>query len=256
MLEDRFTAMSNSVFHFKQFAIHQDKCAMKVGTDGVLLGAWATANLPGGGASSVLDVGTGTGLIALMIAQRNSQAVIDAIDIDGDACRQAVENIKQSPFKDRISVVKQSFFDFSPAKTYDLILSNPPFFKNSLHCPDPKRTAARHEDSLPLKQLLEHAIPKLAKDGRIALILPSFLSDELDFIIATHHLFLKRRTAVVTVEGAKPKRLLVEITTSASHQQAFTPYPLHTSCSLTLATKDHHRTAQYLELTKDFYLNF
>ena len=220
---------------------------MKVGTDGVLLGAWVDVPLS---TRLTLDVGAGSGLIAMMIAQRsNGQARIDAIDIDADACNQASENVAESPYKDQISVIRQSFFDYSSEKKYDLIISNPPFFKNALPCPDKKRNTARHNDSLPLKQLIEHAIPLLAENGRIALILPVFLSDELDFIIATHRLFIRRRTEIITVEGDKPKRLLVEITASNIQN----PIPEHKT--LTLETKDHKRTEQYKSLTKDFYLN-
>ena len=236
--------MSNPFFHFKQFSIRQDKCAMKVGTDGVLLGAWVDVPFS---TRWALDVGTGSGLIALMIAQRcNGQAMIEAIDVDVDACNQAFENVAESPYKDRISVVRQSFFDYSPEKKYDLIVSNPPFFKNALPCPDEKRNTARHDDSLPLKRLIEHAVSMLSENGRIALILPALLSDELDFIIATHRLFIRRRTEIITVEGNKPKRFLVEIT--ANNVQ--NPIPEHQT--LILETKDHQRTAEYKKLLTIF----
>ena len=220
---------------------------MKVGTDGVLLGAWVDVPLS---TRLTLDVGAGSGLIAMMIAQRsNGQARIDAIDIDADACNQASENVAESPYKDQISVIRQSFFDYSSEKKYDLIISNPPFFKNALPCPDKKRNTARHNDSLPLKQLIEHAISLLSENGRIALILPAFLSDELDFIIATHHLFIRRRTEIITVEGNKPKRFLVEITTSNIRN------PIPEYKTLILETKDHKRTEPYKSLTNNFYLN-
>jgi tRNA1Val (adenine37-N6)-methyltransferase len=183
-----------------------------------------------------------------MIAQRNSRAVIDAIEIDRDACNQAIENVENSLFKDRIRVIEQSFFDFRSEKKYDLILSNPPYFKNALHCPDIKRNVARHDDSLPLKQLIEHAVSLLAENGRIALVLPVTLSDELDFIIATHRLFVRRRTDVITVEGGLPKRFLIEMTTQNPQPHE----PEHTV--LTIETGEHQKTAQYRMLTKDFYL--
>jgi tRNA1Val (adenine37-N6)-methyltransferase len=250
---------------------------MKVGTDGVLLGAWVEVCLcdasgrfvpdacvgrvsqiaaPNTGightshiaSPAMLDVGTGTGLIALMIAQRNRDAVIDAIEIDREASRQAIENVENSVFKDRIRVLQQSFFEFTSGCKYDLIISNPPFFMNDLRCPDKKRNMARHNDSLPLKQLIGHAIPFLTENGRIALILPALLSDELDFIIATQHLFVRRRTDVMTVEGDPPKRFLIEITVKRPPEQEYR------HDMLVLETKEHERTAQYRLLTKDFYI--
>ena len=219
---------------------------MKVGTDGVLLGAWATV-LSEDKTFSVLDVGTGTGLIAMIVSQRNCNAIIDAIEIDKSACEQAIDNICKSPFKDRIKVIYKSFSDYQTDKKYDLIISNPPFFKKSLKCPDEKRSMARHNDSLPLKLLIEHAMTMLSESGRIAMILPVQQSEELDFIIATHRLFTARRTVIIPAEGLLPKRFLIEISskTEAADREINT---------LTLETKDRKRTQQYTELTKDFYL--
>ncbi|MDR3251198.1 MAG: methyltransferase [Tannerella sp.] len=236
--------MPNQFFQFKKFTVYHDKCAMKVGTDGVLLGAWAMPdnNKP----IKILDIGTGTGLIAMMTAQRFGDAVIDAIDIDESACSQAIENIEKSPFKDRIKVINESFLDYTTEKQYDLIVSNPPYFRNSLKSPDEKRNKVRHNDSLPLKQMMEHAVRALSENGRIALILPVQSSEELDFIIATHGLHVIRRTEVVSVEGLQPKRFLIE---TATKQGKRAPTDV-----LVLETKEHKRTAQYQELTKDFYL--
>jgi len=237
--------MPNPYFQFKKFTVWHDKCAMKVGTDGVLLGIWATV-FDESKTLSVIDVGTGTGLIAMIIAQRDGNAIIDAIDIDENACKQATVNIEKSPFKDRINVIHKSFVDYSTDKKYDLIISNPPFFKNSLKCPDQKRSMARHNDSLPLKHLIEQSMTMLSENGRIALILPVQQSEELDFIIATHRLFTVRRTDIVSVEGLKPKRFLIEISTKNITKEA--------TDTLTLETKDRKRTQQYSELTKEFYL--
>ena len=242
--------MPNPFFYFKQFAIRQDKSVMKVGTDSVLLGAWVDICLSP--PCKVLDVGTGTGIIALMIAQRNSRAIIDAIDIDVDACNLSFENAGKSPFKERIQVFRQSFFDYTAEKKYGLIVSNPPFFKNSLKSPNEKRSVARHNDSLPLKPLVEHAISLLSENGRIALILPVSLSDELDFIVATHRLFVLRRTDVVTVEGGLAKRFLVEITANNPQKQDQNFKIIKDT--LILETTDHQWTEQYKTLTRDFYL--
>lgn len=233
---------------------------MKVGTDGVLLGTWVMVGPSAGCATPfrTFDVGTGTGLIALIIAQRNPQAYVDAIDIDEQACEQATENIEKSPFRERIRVIHQSFADYVTPQKYDLIISNPPFFKNALKSPDAKRSIARHNDSLPLKQLIEQALTMLSENGRIALILPIQQSEELDFVIATHRLYTVRRTDIIPVEGAQPKRFLIEITTKPFNaipkpqQQQQQQQPLKTT--LTLETKTRQRTAQYKLLTKDFYL--
>ncbi len=158
--------MSNPFFQFKQFTIRHDKCAMKVGTDGVLLGAWAGTE----SCSRILDVGTGTGLIALMLAQR-SKAVVDAIDIEADACLQAQENAESSLFAGRINVFHSDLVDFAQASThlYDLIVSNPPYFVDSLKCPNLQRNTARHTDTLTLEDLLQYSRKLLAPQGRIAL---------------------------------------------------------------------------------------
>ena len=134
--------MGNSVFIFKEFAVKQDACAMKVGTDGVLLGAWAR------GGSRVLDIGTGTGLIALMMAQRFPEAEIEAIDIAEAACLQAKENVANSVFARRVRVVRAALQQYVGPKSFDCIVSNPPFFVDSLHNPDALRSMARHTSTL------------------------------------------------------------------------------------------------------------
>ncbi|MDR0395499.1 MAG: methyltransferase [Tannerella sp.] len=259
--------MPDLYFQFKRFTVRHDQCAMKVGTDGVLLGAWAMvthtdanrgvdrnttalqqADRRNNQRFSALDVGTGTGLIALMIAQRNAEAEINAIDIDHDACKQAAENVERSPFKDRIRVFHQPFLEYTTERKYDLVVSNPPYFSASLKSPDKKRSAARHNDSLPLKLLIEHALTMLVDDGKIALILPVTSSGEIDFIIATHRLYLLRRTEVISVEGLKPKRFLIEL--SAKAPPGYAP----TTDQLILTTTQQERTQTYNHLTKDFYL--
>lgn len=136
--------MPKSSFKFKQFTIFHDKCAMKVGTDGVLLGAWAPADK----AKRILDVGTGTGLIALQLAQRNPHARITAIEIDAAAAGQATENVSHSPWADRVEVICHDFRDYQPENRFDLIVSNPPYFIDALKCPDEQRCTARHAGNL------------------------------------------------------------------------------------------------------------
>ena len=143
------------VFRFKQFGVRHEKSAMKVGTDGVLLGAWTNAE----NAKKVLDIGTGTGLIALMIAQR-SKALITGIEIDEDAAEEAYENFVSSPWGDRLRVENSDFAVFSNIcnEKYDVIVSNPPYFVDSLECPDEKRGKARHTSSLSFENLIKGAV--------------------------------------------------------------------------------------------------
>jgi tRNA1Val (adenine37-N6)-methyltransferase len=163
--------MSNTWFRFKQFTIQQERAAMKVGTDGVLLGAWASVPLPGG---RVLDVGTGTGLIALMIAQRTVNVEVDALEIDPSSALQAKENFRNSPWRERLSCMHVSFQDYAArCKTqYDLLICNPPFFSASSKTPSSEKNLARHDDSLGLDDLFKGAVGLMKKNSLISLILP------------------------------------------------------------------------------------
>ena len=160
--------MSNSFFRFKKFTVHHDKCAMKVGTDGVLLGAWARID----GGESVLDVGTGSGLIALMMMQRGAQSVV-GIDIEDTAVEQAQINVGQSIWSNSVRIEKADFISFATDENFDVIVSNPPFYKNALSCPDPLRDRARNADSLPFCQLAKKAAVLLSDGGRLSVIVPA-----------------------------------------------------------------------------------
>lgn len=233
--------MSNPYFRFKQFTVRHDRCAMKVGTDGCLLGAWTDTS----GARRIADVGTGSGLIALMLAQRNTDAHIDALDIDPDACLQATENVAASPFATRIRILHTDFRTYTPSSPYDLIVSNPPYFDESLKCPEAKRRTARHTDTLSLTELLRQATAHLTDDGRIALILPYAQRGALLRQAEADSLHLVRETRVIPVEGAQPKRLLAEL---ARHAAPYTP------STLTLETTAHQRTDAFQRLVRDYYL--
>ena len=213
--------MANPYFRFKKFTVYHDKCAMKVGTDAVLLGAWADTSF----CRNILDIGTGTGIIALMLAQR-SQATVEAIDIDKEACVQATENAAASPYTERIKVVHASCADFAASnqqKRYDLIVSNPPYFINSLKCPDNKRTV-----------------------GRIALVLPYERLEEVKAHASANHLYICRQTDVIPTPGAAPKRLLVELSTTEEN--------IKNRDTLTIEEARHQYTPEYIALTKEFYL--
>lgn len=235
--------MANSFFQFKQFTIHHDKCAMKVGTDGVLLGAWATI----GESKNILDVGTGTGIIALMLAQR-SHAIINAIDIDAEACLQAKENAALSPFARQIYITQADFTEYAAScrQKQDLIVSNPPYFVNSLKCPNGKRNLARHTDTLLLADLIQGSKNLLSSTGRLALILPYERQEELAGIATENGLSIIRKTDVVPVAGSAPKRVLAEL----SAMQSF----IYSSDTLTIEEARHQYTQEYIALTKEFYL--
>ncbi|HSH53132.1 MAG TPA: tRNA1(Val) (adenine(37)-N6)-methyltransferase [Bacteroidales bacterium] len=237
--------MGNDYFKFKQFTIYQNKCAMKVGTDGVLLGAWVAIK----NAAKVLDIGTGTGLIALMLAQR-SNAIIDAIEIDTNACMQAQENVNQSAWADRINIIHQSFQDFLKATEtkYDLIVSNPPYFQNSLTAPCESKAKARHNTDLQLTDILNGALNCLSESGTLSLILPYIEGSLFIAKAAEQGLYCVRKTNILPKPGRKPKRLLLEF---KKIKKPFTEQQL-----IVELNKRHQYSDDYKNLTKDFYLKF
>lgn len=233
----------NDYFHFKQFTIHQEKTAMKVGTDGVLLGAWADLK----DSRFILDIGTGTGLIALMAAQRQMSAEIDAVEINKDAYEQAVQNVNISPWSSRIHLYPISLFDFQPGHSYDHILCNPPFFLQSTPAPDRNRTIARHCKELEHTDLLAFARRFLTEKGKLGLILPVKEAEELIRKAENYTLFLTRLLQVHPTPSKAVKRYLMEF----SRQNA----PLQHR-KLIVEYERHHYSKEYQELTRDFYLNF
>lgn len=220
---------------------------MKVGTDGTLLGAWVAVD----DCRSILDAGTGTGLIALMLAQRNREAQIDALDIDEDACSQAKANVEASPFSGRIRVVHASFQAYASGATaaYDLIVSNPPYFVRSLKNPACKRSIARHANSLSLEELVSQGRELLKPGGRLALILPAGREDELKGIAQANGLNSIRQTSLIPLPGAKVKRVLTELSLN-------TRLTSDTADTLLIEEARHQYSPAYRELTKDFYLHF
>ena len=160
--------MANSWFQFQQFRVQQDRCAMKISTDAVLLGTLAYGHSP----KQILDIGTGTGVIALMLAQRFPEAQVTALEIDPEAATQADQNFKESPFAERLKLIPTAFQDFSADTSFDLIVSNPPYFPDHLKSSDPKRNLALHTDSLSFETLLNHTSNLLAHAGQFWVILP------------------------------------------------------------------------------------
>ncbi len=237
--------MANNFFSFRQFTVYQDKCGMKVGTDGTLLGAWAT------GGWRILDIGTGTGLIALMMAQRFPEAKVTAIDIDSDASAQACENVASSPFANRVEVANISLQDLenkalSLNLEFDSIICNPPFFNNSLGCPDNKRHQARHTDSLPFPTLFRCVRRLLSADGVFSAVIPSDCMQAFDSAARIEGLSTKRKCLVKTVPRKAAKRILVEYTL-AKAEPLLEEHCLEDGCG--------QRSEWYKNLTQEFYLN-
>lgn len=232
--------MGNSEqFAFRQFVVRQDLCAMKVGTDGVLLGAWAE------GGRRVLDIGTGTGLVALMMAQRFAGASVVAVDLDEGACRQAAINVGASPFASRVSVVRTAVQDFEAPETFDSIVSNPPFFTSALRCPDQARNMARHADTLSYADLFAAVDRLLAAEGTFSAIVPTDCLSDFTAEAYVHGLSPVRRTLIRTTQRKQPKRALL----------AFRRAPSPMACEeVCLVGEDGGRSAWYGGLTAEFYL--
>lgn len=231
------------LFRFKQFTIQHQRSSMKVGTDAVLLGAWCELD----GARRVLDVGTGCGVIALMVAQRTTEADIWAIDIDSASVDEARENFLHSPWSDRLQVRQEDFNNLADADGFDLIVTNPPYYNENVLPPDAVRSAARHTHSLSFDQLMRGAARLLKSDGSIALITPVEARDAVTSAATFAGLNLSRLTTVHSSEGKPPKRLLWQWCKQRCVIQRDT---------LILHQKGGNPTPQYVELCQDFYLHF
>jgi tRNA1Val (adenine37-N6)-methyltransferase len=231
--------MSTSSFRFQQFEVYHDRCGMKVGTDGVLLASWVET----GSAQQILDVGTGSGLMALILAQR-SHAEVLGVEVDSSAARQATENAANSPFSSRIRILEADVRHFS-GESFDLIVSNPPFFQQSLHAPDAARNQARHNVGLSYRDLVSKASGLLKQEGRFAVILPFNVKHEFEDLCWETNLFLSRSCQVTTVEGKSPKRILLEFSRARCSIQ-------HSAISLSMPNGS--RSEAYRQLTSDLYL--
>lgn len=233
-------------FKFKQFTVEQDRCAMKIGTDGVLLGAWVTLNNP----YSILDIGAGTGIIALMLAQRSTAEQIDAIEIEENAYEQCVENFENSPWADRLFCYHAALVEFAEepeVEKYDLIVSNPPYFipnKREVDLAE-NRKKARFQDSLPFEDLVAYASQLLTDKGEFAVIIP--YSEEEKFIrtAQNYNLFPKYITRVRGTENSAIKRSLLQFSFAEKSMEVK---------ELVLEISRHQYTDAFKELVKEFYL--
>jgi len=237
--------MPNDWFRFKEFTVQQKHAAMKVGTDGVLLGAWATAPRPG---SRILDVGTGTGLIALMMAQRTSKVKIDALEIDPSSAQQALENFQSSPWKESLFCIHSSFQDYSfqNKRQYDQIICNPPYFSGSLKTRSKEKNLARHDDSLSLEEFFKASVPLLKKTGIISLILPVDKESQGLKLGKEHQVYNNRLTRVIPKPGNTARRVLLEF--------SFSPESFRKK-ELTIETRTRHiYTDNFKSLVEKFYL--
>lgn len=232
-------------FKFKQFTVSQDKCAMKIGTDGVLLGAWAKLNNP----FSVLDIGTGTGIIALQIAQRCDAEIIDAFEIDDKAFEQAVENFERSDWGDRLFCYHASLQEFADEieEKYEFIVSNPPFYTSTFKKDgiEEKRAVARHSESLPYTVLLESTAKLLSETGNCAFIIPYEKEKNFLEIASENKMFPNRITRVKGNQNTPIKRSLLQF--------SFMKSTIETD-ELIIETQRHVYTEKYIDLVKDFYL--
>ena len=235
---------SHKPFHFKQFTLNQKFAAMKIGTDGILLGAWANCQ----DCKHMIDVGTGTGVIALMLAQKNSNAKIDAIEIDHDAIKDAKRNFETSPWKNRLTLIHKDFSKWNNKNRYDLIISNPPFFKNSLKPNEESRAIARHVNSLNSKSLSKFAFTQLSSNGRVYLIAPIHQLNEIKIHFFENHLYPTRVCLVKPKPYKEPHRVLLEFRREKIE-------PVVDTIVIENDTR-HDYTDDYKKLTREFYTIF
>ncbi|ASV29682.1 tRNA1(Val) (adenine(37)-N6)-methyltransferase [Maribacter cobaltidurans] len=234
----------NKPFKFKQFTVHQDRCGMKIGTDGVLLGAWTAVEQE---LESILDIGAGTGIISLMLAQRSDAPTIDAIEIDADAYEQCVDNFEASPWGNRLYCYHAGLDEFVDEidDRYDLIISNPPFYSEAVASGDVSRDLARQNSALPFKELLQAVSILLSDSGIFSVIIPYKEETEFLKMAANFGLFPKRVTHIRGHMKTPFKRSLIEFSRT---KEAVVAY------ELTIEKERHSYTQEYIDLTQDFYL--
>lgn len=234
--------MSNPYFRFKKFTVWHDRCAMPVGTDGVLLGAWADL----GHAGRILDVGTGSGLIALMAAQRNESALVTGIDVDEGAVLQAAGNVAASPFADRVEILHGDVRSFRPSVLFDAVVCNPPFYSEAVLPPDAGRCVARNTASLSFSELVGSVACLLAEGGLFSVIVPTQAESDFVSLCLLSRLYVQRVCRVKTTVRKEPKRVMITFSKSMCSSPS--------SEVLVLTDAASRRSEGYARLTADFYL--
>lgn len=231
-------------FKFKQFTVQQDKCAMKIGTDGVLLGAWTSIeNNP----FSILDIGAGTGILSLMLAQRSSAETIDAIEIDDDAYEQCVNNFEASPWGDRLFCYHASLEEFVEDidEQYELIICNPPYYSEDYKTENSSRDLARFQDAMPFEHLVKSISKLLSEEGLFSVIIPFKEEETFIDLASKYNLFPHRILHVKGNPTSEIKRSLMEFSFRENDTKI---------SELIIETERHQYTEDYINLTKDFYL--
>jgi len=230
------------MFQFRQFSIDDSASAMKIGTDGVMLGAWAFKNF---NPHHIIDAGSGSGLIALMLAQRFPEAKITAVEIDSEAADQARHNIAASPWSDRIMVINTDFLEYDPPTEVDAIISNPPYFDEPLPSPDARRATARHESGLTLEKLIDRASKLLPVTGRFAFIAPAHRSSQLIYHTTLRHLDTEHITSVYSANCMPPIRVMIQACKGIADSYINDRIDIR---------HNGHYTETYRLLTQSFYL--
>ncbi len=234
------------MFHFKKFSIDDSKAAMKIGTDAVLLGSWVNCRHE----SRILDIGTGSGILALMMAQRNPGTAIDAIELDSNAATLAQQNFRMSPWEGQITCLNKSFQQYAAEtdKKYSLLICNPPFFTASLKTPEKARNLARHNDSLPVNELLQLTSHLLDKQGKAAFVFPADAFNDWILEAEKHSLYPQHITRVKSTSSHKPHRVLLLLSKI--------PFQKPMEDEISIYLPDRSYTKEYQQLTSCFYLNF
>lgn len=233
-----------SPFRFKKFSIDDSQCAMKIGTDGVLLGAWAFS---GYFPNTILDIGAGSGLLSLMMAQRFPNASITGVEIVPEAASLASFNARQSPWNDRIEIINMDALDYTPSTKFETIISNPPFYDEAIKPVEEARKLARHGNEMNIENLIIKCSSLLADDGYLAMIAPARRTNEIIYQLSFNHLDTSRITFVAPKENTEPNRVLIEAIKGTTHK--------YHQNKLTIFQKDGTYSTEYKELTTPFYLD-
>ena len=234
--------MANNYFQFKQFLIHQRYCAMKVTTDACLFGAWVAERV--GDCKRVLDIGAGTGLLTLMVAQKTNDAQIDAVEIDSEAAKEAATNFKASPWNERVDLIRENIIKYKVGDLYDFIITNPPFFNNDLKSDSNKRNLAMHSEALSLDELLVSIERLLKAGGLFAILLPTHRSVEFEGKALLAGFYLREKVLVKQTPKHPPFRSMLLF----GHEQVIV-----TESELVIKENDSY-TADFIALLKDYYL--